>query len=309
MPALSSRMSNLATNHHTHHAHDNLVLTKSHYTFDFAQQVTLPHMARQPGPLYFKTPRKVQLFGVCSEGMPLQMNYLLDETETIGPNGTRSHGANSVVSLLHHFFHMYGHGEQQCVLHADNCAGQNKNRTVLSYLAWRTIVGLHKKILLSFMIAGHTRCLVDGCYGLLKQRYRKSDTYTLPQLSEVVNGSAVCNAAHSGGVPWYKWDEFFDQHFSKVPGISKYHHFLFDADKPGVVTASVLVDSEQTAVNILKCDPGTLSQTTLPSAIPLGGISDDRAQYLYKEIRPFVADPYKDDLCPQPVPAEAEMSD
>lgn len=33
-----------------------------HYTFDFAQQVTLPHMARQPGPLYFKTPRKVQLF-------------------------------------------------------------------------------------------------------------------------------------------------------------------------------------------------------------------------------------------------------
>ena len=33
-----------------------------HYTFDFAQQVPLPHMAWQPGPLYFKTPRKVQFF-------------------------------------------------------------------------------------------------------------------------------------------------------------------------------------------------------------------------------------------------------
>ena len=65
-----------------------------------------PHLCRQPGPLYFKTPRKIQLFGVCSEGIPKQINYLPDEADTIGPNGTvtKSHGANSVVSLQHDFF-------------------------------------------------------------------------------------------------------------------------------------------------------------------------------------------------------------
>ena len=42
-------------------------------------------------------------------------------------------------------------------LHADNCGGQNKNKTVLAYLAWRCIVGLHRQITFSFMITGLTR--------------------------------------------------------------------------------------------------------------------------------------------------------
>ena len=60
-------------------------------------------------------------------------------------------------------------------LHADNCCRQNKNKTVIAYLAWRVIVGLNEEIELSFMRVGHTRCFVDGGFGLLKQRYRKRD--------------------------------------------------------------------------------------------------------------------------------------
>eukprot|EP00117_Sycon_ciliatum_P015516 scpid43064/ scgid15324/ len=143
-----------------------------HYTFGFAQNVFLPQTARQEGPLYFKTPFKVQLFGVCCEAIPRQVNYLLGEADTIGEDGKKSHNPNSVVSLLHHYFAVHGLGEDQCFLHADNCAGQNKNRTVMAYLAWRCITGLHQRISLSFMITGHTRCLVDGLFGLLKQKYR-----------------------------------------------------------------------------------------------------------------------------------------
>lgn len=76
-------------------------LVKTHYTFDFDHQVTLPHTAWQVGPIYFKTPRKVQLFGVCSEGIPRQVNYLIDEAQTIRVHdGTKSHNPNTVVSLL-----------------------------------------------------------------------------------------------------------------------------------------------------------------------------------------------------------------
>lgn len=39
-----------------------------HYSFDYAQQVHYPHYAQQVGPLFFKTPRRCQCFGVCSEG-------------------------------------------------------------------------------------------------------------------------------------------------------------------------------------------------------------------------------------------------
>lgn len=276
-------------------------LKAMHYTFDFAQQVTLPHMYRQPGPLYFKTPRKIQLFGVCSEGVPKQVNYLLDESDTIGPNGTKSHGANTVVSLLHDFFRRHGHGEEECVLHADNCAGQNKNRTVVNYLAWRVALGLHRKITLCFMIAGHTRCLVDGCFGLVKRKYRRSDIYTVGQLEAVVNSSAVCNVAQRGDdVNWYEWDSFMDQHFRKIKGISKQHHFTFDAAEPGKVTVRELDGSPAQLVEIAKGPIANLSAALMPPILPRGGVTEERATYLYKEIRQFVAPHFKDELCPPP---------
>lgn len=40
-----------------------------HYSWDFAQQRNSPYEVRQVCPIYFKTPRKAQLFGVCCEGM------------------------------------------------------------------------------------------------------------------------------------------------------------------------------------------------------------------------------------------------
>ncbi|KAK6186744.1 hypothetical protein SNE40_006022 [Patella caerulea] len=43
---------------------------KIHYSFDYAQQVHFPSDPWQPGPMYFLTPRKCGLFGVCCEGIP-----------------------------------------------------------------------------------------------------------------------------------------------------------------------------------------------------------------------------------------------
>ena len=55
-----------------------------HYTFDFSQHVLLPHRCRQIGALYFVTARKVHVFGVRVDGIPIQFNYLVDENQTIG---------------------------------------------------------------------------------------------------------------------------------------------------------------------------------------------------------------------------------
>lgn len=64
--------------------HQSLNLLKMHYTFDFAQSLILPHHARQIGQLYFTTPRKIPLFGVRLDGLSMQLNYMIDEDETIG---------------------------------------------------------------------------------------------------------------------------------------------------------------------------------------------------------------------------------
>ena len=43
-------------------------------------------------------------------------------------------GANTVISLLHHFFETHSLGEEHVHLHADNCVGQNKNNAVIQVI-------------------------------------------------------------------------------------------------------------------------------------------------------------------------------
>ncbi|XP_065885175.1 uncharacterized protein [Dysidea avara] len=92
-----------------------------------AQQVHYPSDPLQPVPIYFLTPRKCGVFEVCREVIPSQMTYLIDEACNVGK------GANSIISILHHF---EGHclGETSVHLYADNCTGQNENQFMIDIL-------------------------------------------------------------------------------------------------------------------------------------------------------------------------------
>ena len=53
------------------------------------------------------------------------MNYLIDEGLVTGK------GANTVISLLHHYLEQHSLGEPSVSLNADNCTGQNKNNAMI----------------------------------------------------------------------------------------------------------------------------------------------------------------------------------
>jgi hypothetical protein len=55
-----------------------------HYSFDYAQQIHIPHDPIQPGPMFFLVPYKVQVFGIANEALKMQHNYLNPESCTIG---------------------------------------------------------------------------------------------------------------------------------------------------------------------------------------------------------------------------------
>ena len=92
-----------------------------HYSDDYAQRVHIPSNPQQPGPIYFKTPRKCGLFGICCEEIPGQVNYLIDEPVATGK------GANATISYVHDFLNFHGAGETDAQINADNCGGQSKN--------------------------------------------------------------------------------------------------------------------------------------------------------------------------------------
>ena len=156
-----------------------------HYSFDFAQQVHYPSNPLQPGPIYFLTPRKAAIFGVCCEAIPRQVNFIIDEASDTGK------GANTVVSLLDYYFSHHGLGEATASLHADNCCSQNKKNTMVQYLMWRVLTGLHHTIQLHFMIAGHTKFSPDACCGLIKRKFHKTAVSSLDDLAHVVEESAA----------------------------------------------------------------------------------------------------------------------
>ncbi|KAH3692074.1 hypothetical protein DPMN_194952 [Dreissena polymorpha] len=75
------------------------------------------------GQMHFMSLRKVQTFGVRIDGLHKQLNFLIDESETMGIDGTQTHGPNAVISMLDMVLDTYGHGELTCSIHADNCPG------------------------------------------------------------------------------------------------------------------------------------------------------------------------------------------
>ena len=131
-----------------------------------AQQVFYPNDPLQPGPMYFLTPCKCAIFGVCAKSIPRQVNYLIDEAVDM------EKGVNAIVSMLNQFFAHHGLGEKNVHLHADNCGGQNKNSTMtIQYLMYRVLTGKYDSIILLFMISGHIKFSPDWRFGLLKKKY------------------------------------------------------------------------------------------------------------------------------------------
>ena len=281
-----------------------------HYSFDFAQQVSVfalslihahvpqlnksfsqvhyPSNPLQPGSIYFLTPRKAALFGICCEAIPRQVNYIIDEASDTGK------GANTVVSILDHYFDHHGLGEKTATLHADNCCGQNKNNTMMQYLMWRVMTGLHDSITISFLIVGHTKFAPDGCFGLLKREFQRTEVSSLADLEQVVQSSAVVNKSQLVGsqagesiVPMKDWAGSLGPHFRRLTGIKRYHHFRFDKNTPGVVHLRLYSDSPEEKRRLVKDQNWKPDASDLPPTIPPSGMSLERQQYLFEKIREF----------------------
>ena len=110
------------------------------------------------------------------------------------------------------------------------------------------MTGLNDSISLSFMIVGHTKFTPDSCFGLLKQKFRRTRVETLEDMAKVVRGSAVCNEVEIVGrdgtvnVPTYDWCSHFAPHLKKVSGIKQYQHFSFVKGSEGMVKCKVVSD-------------------------------------------------------------------
>ena len=227
------------------------------------------------------------------------MNFVIDEASDTGK------GANTVISMPDYFFSHYGLGEATASLHADICCGQNKN-TLVQYLMWRVLTGLHYSIELHFMITGHTKFLPDACFGLIKRKFRRTDVSSLNDLARVVDVSAVCNLCQLVGtqdcqtiVPSRDWSGFLSSHFRRLDGKKQYHHFRFERHHPGVVFLKKTATAEE-ETRCLLWGVWSPSPANRPPLITPTGLSLERRKYLFAKIREYCREDSKDAVCPDP---------
>ena len=280
-----------------------------HYSFDYAQQVHFPNNPQQPGPAYFLTARKCQLFGVTCEPTGVQMNYLIDESETIGK------GANATISLLHHFLEVHGLKEANLLLHADNCVGQNKNNALIHYLMWLVATGRYQSVQLSFMLAGHTKFAPDRHFGLIKKAYHRTRVDTISSIQRVVENSSICGANKAQlirgtdgnvHVHYYDWSEFLKQYYKTIPSLTKYHNFIVRHDHPAKI---IIKEHSQAAEESLIIGTRPVPKGVLPTQIHPKGLDAERQWYLYEKIRPFCSSVLAADItCPKPLQSKSTAS-
>ena len=167
-------------------------------------------------------------------------------------------------------------------------------------------MGLHRKVTLSFLLVGHTKFAPDWCFGLIKQRLRKTSVGSLADLKTVVEQSATANSVQLVGdqcgnpiVPMYDWVSFLQPHFNKVAHIKQYQHFIMTSNAPGELILQKSADGEEQEILLLHSEWLPTAES-LPAVIPPPGLSLARQQYLYEKIRPYCPDSVKDDVCPKP---------
>ena len=140
----------------------------------------------------------------------------------------------------------------------------------------------------------------------MKQKTRRTFISSLFDIARTVEDSAAVNVAellglHNGSVliATYNWVAYLGQYFKKLPKIKSFYHFRFNKEHPGTVFCKQYWDSEEKAVNLLRNRNFLSEPGQLPDIVNPQGISRERADYLFKEIREFCCDGTENLVAPQ----------
>ncbi len=278
-----------------------------HISIDYGQSIEVPHTSDQLGGTFYIHMRKFLLFCVRSVLENEQVCYTYDEREA-------GKGPNEVISFLHQFLVNRKIQTPHIRIHADNCTGQNKNKYVLWYLTWLVTTGRLRHIELKFMIKGHTHSIVDGGIGQTKRELRRSDVFCLEHWSHVINQSARTNRAEVvNGDNVYDWKNGLSTYFKPFKGISKFQHFAIDSSNPGCILAKHGVDDDTPKkLQLIKSDKTVKLKRfqNLPAslkAVGFKGGNPEKEEAIFKNLRKYVKDEWKDELCPNPETFQAPV--
>jgi len=143
---------------------------------------------------------------------------------------------------------------------------------------------------------------------MIKKSYKVNYVSSLYEFAKMVKSSSTVGVntaqlvgTHDGKVivPVYNWSAFLEQYFVKVPKIKTFHYFRFSKDEPGKLYFKQYSTSPEQSLMLLK-NPTILPPAVLSPEVSPQGLSQERKQYLYCEIRQFCKPGTEDLVAPAP---------
>lgn len=98
----------------------------------------------------------------------------------------------------------------------------------------------------------------------------------------------------------YDCSSFLGQYFKKLPNIQKFHHFRFSNENPGKVFYKEFVSSPEQSFMLLKNNAILPPPSILPDIVNPDGLTEERRNYLFREIRQFCKPGMEDIVAPAP---------
>ena len=204
------------------------------FVVDYGQNMELPlFSSQQPGTVYYYSPLGVYNLGVVNHAYTYGGNtdptYHMDAH--VYHEGVGKKGSNCVASLILKSLRRQrvirdndigGH----LVIVFDNCAGQNKNNTIMKMLMFLYEMKYFKMITFLFLIVGHTKNCADRLFNSLKSQYHNMNIYTMDQLTGVLNTSKYVTVLKAEPSDFKDYNKYFSYFYRKLPGqISQNHIF------------------------------------------------------------------------------------
>ena len=133
-----------------------------------------------------------------------------------------------------------------------------------------------------------------------------SSVYEFERLVDCSSTTGINKAqlvgTHDGRVivPAYKWLSFLGEYFNNLPNVKKYQHFRFSKVEPGRLYFKECRSSPEQSHMLLKNHAVLPPARVLPPKLNPEGLSKERKQFLYREIRQFCKPGTEDLVAPAP---------
>ena len=222
-------------------------------TIDMGQNLQLPNFpAEQPGDAYYLSPLTIYLVGIVDNASFDEKSgkFLEQMGAFVWKEGEADRGANNICSCLLKYFQKKGwlHKKNsrytELTIVADNCGGQTKNKHVVRFQMWLVEAGYFAKIVLLFLVKGHTKNACDRMFNLVKLGYHKKNTYTYSQLLDCMNEHDQIDVTKMEEKDMFNFLEWQDKHYKQPTGGSFKRTHLFTFTKQNLTPTLMLMQDD-----------------------------------------------------------------